>query len=208
MNCSSDSIKQVNSLTQAGLAAQNFRSTSLQLQLVEEVTLLKIHSLESVGSSTMSLAGSDLMLPMTTGQSFGSDPAALCLRPQEWMLFSEIQDGACMMSDLQAAFDPLRTALIDLSHGLTVFRLSGPGAPWLLSKLSCLDFLFGHSGTQHCARTRIGHSSVLVHYHQAGDDKFCFDLIFDRSIAKYMWALLTESSAHADDLTATHASRL
>lgn len=205
MDSSLDSIKLPNALKQAGLTTQDFRSASLQLRLVEDVTLLKIHSLENVESTPVSLAGSDLMLPMTTGQSCGSDPTALCLRPQEWLLSSENHDGARLISELQSVFDPLQTALIDLSHGLAVFRLSGPGAPWLLGKLSCLDFLSGQSITQHCARTRMAHSTVLVHYHQAGGDEYCFDLIFDRSIAKYMWTLLTESSAHADDLTATHS---
>ena len=46
----------------------------------------------------------------------------------------------------------------------------------------------------------MGKIAVVVHYHQAGDDQFVFNLIFDRSSAKYLWDLLSESAPHADDL--------
>jgi sarcosine oxidase gamma subunit len=124
-------------------------------------------------------------------------------------LFSEQSDPESLLDRLRPAIDPAQTSLLNNSDGLATFRLSGQGAPWLLSKLSGLDYLAGSSGDvaerQHCARTRMAHAAVVVHYHQPGneDSPFVFDLLFDRSLAKYLWDLLTESTAHADDLTTT-----
>ena len=66
---------------------------------------------------------------------------------------------------------------VGLSDGLAVFRLSGGGAPWLLGKLSGLDYQAGIKTGRHCARTRMGHISVLVHYRQVDDGTFGFDLV-------------------------------
>jgi len=65
----------------------------------------------------------------------------------------------------------------------------------------------GLSQGQHCACTRVAHAAVVVHYHQpgGGDSPFLFDLLFDRSLARYLWELLIASAAHADDLAKTFA---
>jgi sarcosine oxidase gamma subunit len=47
----------------------------------------------------------------------------------------------------------------------------------------------------------MGHVAVVVHYHQAFTGPFVFDLVVDRSIAKYLWLLLLESADHAEELT-------
>jgi sarcosine oxidase gamma subunit len=70
----------------------------------------------------------------------------------------------------------------------------------LLGKLSGLDYLAGVKTGAHCARTRMGHIGVLVHYREFDEGTFGFDLILDRSYARYFWELLTESAAHADNL--------
>jgi sarcosine oxidase gamma subunit len=124
-------------------------------------------------------------------------------------LFSEQSDPESLLDRLRPAIDPAQTSLLNNSDGLATFRLSGQGAPWLLSKLSGLDYLAGSSGDaaerQHCARIRMAHAAVVVHYHQpdGGDSPFVFDLLFDRSLAKYLWDLLSASAAHADDLVTT-----
>jgi hypothetical protein len=48
----------------------------------------------------------------------------------------------------------------------------------------------------------MAHAAVVVHYHQPVDEDspFVFDLLFDRSLAKYLWDLLSASANHADDL--------
>ena len=98
------------------------------------------------------------------------------------------------------------TALHDLSDGLGAFRLAGPASPWLLGKLSGLDFLAGISSGQHGARTRIGEVAVVLHFRPEPDGTPRFDLVFDRSVARYLWDLLNDAAPHAGELYAAHGA--
>lgn len=183
-------------LEQAGLASSPCTTATLKLEEIRGATLIRLHSLHA--DSTASHF--PIELPQQTGACLGQDPAALCLRPGEWLLISKKTPVQESLRLLESQCDLEQTSAWDSSDGLAVFRLSGPGAPWLLSKLSCLDFLAGRTHGEHCARTRMGHVAVIVYYHQIRGEQFVFDLIFDRSIAKYLWLLLTESASHADEL--------
>ncbi len=189
-------------LQQAGINPSRFSGTSVELEEIRGVGILRLHSLEPARELARAVNALDIGIPLQCNQASGQDPVALCLRPNEWLLISLQHNAASLAEQLKPAIDPALTALLDNSDGLAIFRLSGTGAPWLLSKLSGLDFLAGANGNQHCARTRMGHAAVVVHYHRPGDDSspFVFDLVFDRSIANYLWSLLTESVPHADDL--------
>lgn len=189
-------------LQQAGIEGTLFQSDSLELKEVTGLTILRLHSLAPIEKLAAELERHGVKLPLQSNHSTGSDPAALCLRPNEWLLFSEQSDPESLLDRFRPAVDPAQTSLLNNSDGLATFRLSGQGAPWLLNKLSGLDFVAGASQEQHCARTRMAHAAVVVHYHQpdGGDSPFVFDLLFDRSLAKYLWDLLSASAPHADDL--------
>lgn len=193
-------------LQQAGMESALFHSDTLELKEVTGVTILRLHSLKPAEQLATELESHGVELPLQPNHSTGSDPAALCLRPNEWLLLSEQSNPEHLFDRLQAAVDPAQTSLLNNSDGLATFRLSGQGAPWLLSKLSALDFVSGSLEGQHCARTRMAHAAVVVHYHQpdGGDSPFVFDLLFDRSLAKYLWELLSASANHADDLAKAH----
>ena len=178
------------------METRKYVAETLDLQEISGLSLIRLHSLPTTSPS-------GLDLPVQTGQCGGDDPVALCLRPGEWLLISGKTSAEDLLSQIRSGISEDQTVVSDQSDGLGVFRLSGLGAPWLLSKLSCLDFLAGKNHGEHCARTKMGHIAVIVHYHQPAGDKFVFDLVFDRSVARYFWLLLTESSAHADELTAT-----
>lgn len=179
-------------LQQAGVQDLKFTGNTMTLTEMTGMAIVRAHSFpQSVPAE----------LPITTGQVAGGDPCTLCVRPNEWLFVSDSCDAKKLLKQVEGKFDLQNTAVYKQSDGLAVFRLQGSGAPWLLSKLSGLDFLSGTSAGPHCARTRMGHVAVVIHYHQAEIDEFVFDLIFDRSIAKYLWDLLIASSPHADDLT-------
>ncbi len=187
-------------LEQAGVTSSAFRTPTLSMEEVRSASMVRLHSLHErpfPGPVPISL-------PTETGACSGDDPAALCLRPGEWLLISETIPAQALLQQFGKLIDPEQTSTLDSSDGLAVFRLSGPAAPWLLSKLSCLDFLAGKNHGPHCARTKMGHVAVIVHYHQLHGDEFVFDLIFDRSIARYLWLLLIASADHADELTISH----
>jgi heterotetrameric sarcosine oxidase gamma subunit len=196
-------------LQQAGIEGTLFQSDTLELKEVTGITILRLHSLQPAEQVAAAFVSHGIELPLQPNHSTGSDQAALCLRPNEWLLFSEQSDPESLLDRLRPAIDLAQTSLLNNSDGLATFRLSGQGAPWLLSKLSGLDYLAGSSGAgaqrQHCARTRMAHAAVLVHYHRPDgqDSPFVFDLLFDRSFAKYLWDLLSASAAHADDLATT-----
>jgi heterotetrameric sarcosine oxidase gamma subunit len=90
----------------------------------------------------------------------------------------------------------------DQSDALAGIRVAGPAAPWLLGKLSCLDFTRGRTAGPHCARTRMGDAAVVVHYHEASADAWVFDLYVDRSVAHWLWNLLSDCAPHAAELQA------
>ncbi len=192
---------------QAPANVRKLTTGTLELKTVS-ATLLRLHSLESAEHLTNSMAGTGIALPLQTGQSIGQEPAVLCLRPNDWLLFGETIDSAELEKRLSLVVNAAETTLIDNSDGLATFRLSGPGAPWLLSKLSGLDYLAGLRQGQHCTRTRMARVAVVVHYHQPEGDQFSFDLIFDRSIAKYLWELLSAGTDHAGELASAYGDAL
>jgi len=198
-----DSKKQLPTcLQQAGIENGVFSSSSLELREVPGTTVVRLHSLGNSEQLKTAVDEAGIELLQQTGQSSGQDPVVLCLRPKEYLLFSEQLEPEQLIEQLEPLIDPTETSLFNNSDGLGTFRLSGPGAPWLLSKLSGLDFTVGTEQGQHCTRTRMAHAAVVINYHQTGNDDspFVFDLLFDRSLAKYIWDLLTASANHADDL--------
>lgn len=181
--------KTESALRQAGLESTAFECRTLSLAEVPGMAIARLRSL-----------GMPDQFPGSTGQCSGEDPALLCLRPGEWLAVSESHTPTDLLAEMTRRADSDCLAVLDNSHGLAVFRLKGRGAPWLLAKLSGLDFLAGiHSGP-HCAQTRMGHIVVTVRYRELQPDIFGFDLVLDRSYARYLWELLTASADHADDL--------
>jgi heterotetrameric sarcosine oxidase gamma subunit len=191
-------------LQQAGVEPQSLARPTLTLSELRACTILRLHSLESPAALASKAREAGLALPLEINQVSGTDPVALCLRPAEWVLFSENSAADSLSSRLRTILDPALTALLDVSDAVGVFRLSGAAAPWLLSKLSSLDFLSGVSAGPHAASTRMGDIAVAVHFQPAADGTPSFDLIFDRSVAPYLWRLLTDGAPHAEELHTRH----
>ena len=175
-------------------------SSTLEIRELAGAAIVRVHSLPELQKS----APIPINLPAKTGHCSGNNPTALCLRPGEWLLLSESVESSDLLQHAGSMIDPERAAVNDNSDALTIFRISGNGAPWLLSKLSGLDYLAGAASSEHCARTRMGNIAVVVHYHQVADGPFVFDLVFDRSFAKYFGNLLIASAPHADDLASAY----
>jgi len=183
-------------LQQAGIESREFSSNTLLVRELAGTTIVRVRSLSSA------IIG----LSAKPGQCIGGDPATLCIRPGEWLVFSETATPTELIHGIKSMQELEDAATYDNSDGLAVFRLSGEGAPWLLSKLSGLDYLAGRSSDQHCARTKMGHIAAIVHYHEVNQEQFVFDLILERSFARYLWELLRESAPHADDLARAYGS--
>jgi heterotetrameric sarcosine oxidase gamma subunit len=168
--------------------------------------LLRLHSLIDPAALDKALTDCGISLPAAVGSAFGKDPAALCLRPGEWLLVSEQQEPEAWMRLIRPSSEQGPTALLNMSDGLGMFRLSGPAAPWLLAKYCGLDMAAVVAGGQQVARTRIADIAVVVHSYAETEGGQRFDLFFDRSVAPYLWSLLREAMPHADELYEHHGA--
>lgn len=122
-------------------------------------------------------------LPITPGTTASAGTAsALCLAPDEW-LFSRGAPGDLAVSG---------GASIDVSHGRTVLRISGPRTRDLLGKGCGLDLHPSVFKSGHCAQTAIARLNVLIHLR---DDDGTFDLYCSRSYALSFWRWVTTSAA-------------
>lgn len=193
-------------LQQAGVETDGLSAEALSLHEVADPALLRLHSLEPHDALAAGLAAVGIGLPPDTNGAVGEDPSVLCLRPGEWLLISESRTATDLAERIAPRLDRSLTALNDLSDGLGVFRLTGAAAPWLLGKLSGLDFLSGIHAGQHGARTRLGEIAVVLHFRPGPQGAPCFDLVFDRSVAKYLWDLLNDAAPHAAELNVTHGA--
>lgn len=188
--------KMAGTLAQAGLDQRHFKSDTLALEEICGAGLVRFHSLVD----SEAIASCPFPLPQRVGACSEADPAALCLRPGEWLLVSQTTPPENLLGQIVAKSDPDLASVLDVSDGMALFRLYGAGAAWLLCKLSSLDYLAGVQQGPHSASTKLGHAAAIVHYHASAGGEFVFDLLLDRSIAKYVWSLIIESSGHADEL--------
>lgn len=189
------------SLAQAGITAGRYAGSRLHLEEWPAAGLVRVHSLVDLPRECPELAD----WPDRTGRCRDGEPAILRLGPREWLLLAESLAADTVLETLDAVVDRSSTAIYDVSDGLTVFRLQGGAAPWLLAKVCALDVLAGSAGGRWCARTRVGQVTAVVHFR--GMASGVFDLIVDRSLARHLWELLTSCAPHAEELAAVRASR-
>ncbi len=190
-------------LQQSGLEHAIWQSAQLEMRELTNTSLLRLHSLQPEPDLQQALRTHDLELPLEVGQCTGRDPVVLCLRPAEWLLFSEFLDVSRLSDKVASLLDARSSALLDLSASQVIFRLSGAAAPWLLQKLTGLDLFAPEPKAAYCARTRLQHVAACLHYHLpcGHHTEFVHDLIIDRSLARYTWDLLLASAPHAQELS-------
>ena len=183
-------------LAQAGVTATRYEGNRLLLEERPAAGLVRVHSLVDLPREHPELAD----WPDRTGRCRDGDPAVLQLGPREWLLLTENRAADAEFEALVAVVDRSSTAVYDVSDGLAVFRLQGAAAPWLLAKVCALDVLARPAGGAWCARTRIGQVAAIVHCRGAANG--AFDLVVDRSLARYLWELLASCTPHAEELAA------
>jgi heterotetrameric sarcosine oxidase gamma subunit len=88
-------------------------------------------------------------------------------------------------------------SIVDVSHGMVAFRITGPRAAWCLNAFCGLDL--DAVPANFCTRTLFGKAEVILWYLGAAE----FHIETARSYAPYVWALLGE--ARREFLPATAA---
>lgn len=197
-------------LQQAAVAETEAAFDTLSLREIAGATMVRVHSLCERDDLARGFSGRGMTLPLKVNGSAGLDPAALCLRPREWLLYSEYLTPARLLEKAGPALEDPGTAVLDLSDSMAVLRLSGAPAPWLLSKLGSLDFLAAGDAGQHCARALLGRVPVIVHHHPTANEPgaYVFDLLVDRGLASYLWQLLSASAPHALELAERYGGKV
>lgn len=183
-------------LGQAGAGQPGFSVDGLSFREIDSRAIACIRSLPSSAKNGSLPEG----LPRTTGACVGGDPTILCLRPGEWLAVSQGSEPAELLADVSARFVSDTVACRDYSDALTLFRLEGSAAPWLLRKHCGLDIPVERVVDPHCTRTRFAQASVLVHYY-VNTSAPAYDVYIDRSLASYLWNLLADSTGHALELS-------
>jgi sarcosine oxidase subunit gamma len=135
--------------------------------------------LEAAAQAALGLA-----LPGRPGTSANAhDRCALCLAPGEWLIAA----GAPAAGAAAGAAG----ALVDVSHGRTVLRLSGSDVRELLAQGCALELDGAAFAPGRCAQTAIARIPVLLH--RAGEDAV-FDLYCARSYSQSLWQWLTAAA--------------
>ncbi|MDR6632911.1 sarcosine oxidase subunit gamma [Phyllobacterium sp. 1468] len=89
-------------------------------------------------------------------------------------------------SRLRSAISPELGTMVDLTHGRTVIRISGPRSEWILSKLFAIDF------SEHAFPIAYGRATLHHDIHaniQRIDDE-TFDVYVFRTFARSFWQTL------------------
>ena len=95
---------------------------------------------------------------------------------------------------LAGAFDDGRAVCVDLTHGRTILRISGPKARALLAKGLPIDLHPREFPLGGVALGAIHHIGVAVHLRDTAEGT-TFDLYVGRSQALCLWEWLAESAA-------------
>ncbi len=130
--------------------------------------------------------GMELPLRANTYNEFQSR-RLFWLGPDEWLLHCDMDDIDALTETLSAELGNVHHAVTDVSDYYTVIRLRGPDAVTLLRKGCPLDLHHTAFPTGNIAQTRLGHASVLLHYH---DDGETWDIQVRWSFAEYVWDYL------------------
>lgn len=183
----------------AGGAAPTFQAEGVRLSEVPHVGKVALRGDPGDRDFRAAVRGAlELDLPLAPNTS--SETPAVCalwLGPDEWLLVCAPGSETAVADTLRAALVDRHAAVVDVTDGRTVLRLSGPRARSVLAKGCALDlhpraFSFGD-----VAQTALARAQVILQ--QAVDDADeggpAFDIFVARSFADYVWSWLKDACA-------------
>ena len=132
-------------------------------------------------------AGSESAILKLAGTAAGQPGTiSMPIASNRWFLAG--QEG--IDEPMRAKLKPADCSLIDLSHGRSCLRISGPKAEWVLSKLYAIDFSIAifHAGSG----LSTTHHSIFTQIYR--HDSETFDLFVFRSLARAFWHTLQRAA--------------
>ena len=135
-----------------------------------------------VAMSEAERAAEAMQLPSEPLRWLGTDPAALWISPDQWLLIGEVGSVDNLIARCTTALDGILHNAIDSSDALTCLLVEGAGARDLLAILSGVDFDASRFQAGQCVRARLAKVAVLVRA-MNGER---FELFVDRSSGAYL----------------------
>ncbi len=117
------------------------------------------------------------------------------LGPDEWLIHCDMDAVTPTLERLKTALQDTHHALTEVSDYYTVLQLQGPDALTLLSKACPLNLHPRVFKAAHCAQTRFGHASVLLHKLNHNP---VFHIQVRWSYTEYVWDYLCSAMAILD----------
>jgi sarcosine oxidase subunit gamma len=173
------------------LAARGaFEALGLRMRAIPPAACVRLQMARRVEPGERLPPTGSIELPLEPNTVGGSDPFALWLSPDGWLIVSDRLE----LDGLRQALEPLlaarRCALTDASSALERIELSGPRARDLLASGCALDLHPQHFASGRCARTRFAQVAVVLRP-QVADS---FELYVDRSLAEWVWGWITDGA--------------
>jgi sarcosine oxidase subunit gamma len=114
------------------------------------------------------------------------------LGPDEWLLVTPDERKAAVESALRNALASVRSAVTDVSGGQTLLQLHGRHARDVLAKGCPIDLHPRAFSIGQCAQSHLAKAPILIGQIETQP---CFELIFRRSFADYLWTWLETAAA-------------
>jgi sarcosine oxidase subunit gamma len=114
------------------------------------------------------------------------------LGPDEWLLVTPEERKVAVEGALRSALASVRSAVTDVSGGQTLLQLHGRSARDVLAKGCPIDLHPRAFSIGQCAQSRLAKAPVLIGQIETQP---CFELIFRRSFADYLWTWLEIAAA-------------
>jgi len=118
-----------------------------------------------------------------TASNDASAPIVRWIAPDEWLLSCALSDAFEVEQAIRDACEGKSIAVVNVSGGFTVLRLSGPDANEVLKKSTAYDVHPSNFGPGKVVNTVLGKSQVTMHC--LGSTHY--EIIIRRSFADYVW---------------------
>ena len=130
------------------------------------------------------------------GEVSGTRVTACRLRPDLLLVAAAPGEGEEVLAALEqsAAGAPSLVTVTDVTHGRFEFRIVGPAAPRLLSKVCGLDFAAAAFPDRRSRETSVARVKALVVRADAGDLP-AYRVLGGRALGAYVWDILMEAGA-------------
>ena len=165
-----------------------------RIDLVGFRTLLNLRGQPSDDRFLQSVTDSyGVALPLTPNRWSGSaEKAALWLGPDEWLLIAPDGEAQQIETAIRAAVstDPW-LSLVDVSHSMTGFSLSGAHARDVLAKGCPLDLHARSFADRACAQTILAKTRMVI---RLMDDQPRFEIWVRTSFARYVSDWLSDAA--------------